>query len=334
MDTIMLEHGSGGRMMHSLIRDVFVKGFDSPHLRKYEDSAVLEIMDKKIVFTTDSYVVDPIFFPGGDIGMLSVAGTVNDIAVMGAIPNFISCGLILEEGFSREDLQKIVDSMKQAADKSSCTIVTGDTKVVDRGKVDKIFINTSAIGTMIDGVSLSKESIKPGDKILINGFIGDHGIAVLSKREGMEFGTSIKSDVQPLNMLIKELLSNGLTIRFMRDPTRGGIATTLNEICDGMGFGIELFEEMIPVRDEVRGYCELLGLDPLYVANEGKVIAVVGREDSDKALEIMKRHPDGEAAAFIGEITEENAGTVSLRTTIGSHRIVDMLSGAQLPRIC
>ena len=334
MDTILLAHGSGGKMMHTLVKDVFVKEFDSSHLRKYEDSAVLEIIDKKIVFTTDSYVVDPIFFPGGDIGKLAVSGTINDISVMGAVPHFLSCGLILEEGFSAEELQKVIKSMKKSADESSCEIVTGDTKVVDKGKGDKIFINTSAIGTMIPDVSLSKKFIEPGDIILINGFIGDHGIAVLSKRKGMEFETSIKSDVQPLNKLIGDLLSNGLSVRFMRDPTRGGVATTLNEICDGMEFGIELIEEKIPVREGVKGFCEILGFDPLYVANEGKVIIVIKREDSDKALEIIKKFPEGRDADFIGEVTRENAGRVILRTVIGSHRIVDMLSGEQLPRIC
>ena len=334
MDNITLAHGSGGKMMHQLIKDVFIKAFDNPHLMKYEDAAVINLFGKKIVFTTDSYVVDPIFFPGGDIGKLAVCGTINDISVMGANPEFISCGLILEEGLSRKDLQKIVDSMKDAAEKASCEIVTGDTKVVEKGKGDKIYINTSAVGTLIQDVSLTRKNIKPGDTILINGFIGDHGIAVLSKREGMEFETSIESDVKPLNNLIKELLSDSLGVRFMRDPTRGGIATTLNEICDGMEFGIELFEDKIPLRDDVKAFCEILGLDPLHVANEGKVVVVIARKDTDKALEIIKSHPDAKAASFIGEITRENSGMVILRTTIGSHRILDMLSGEQLPRIC
>jgi hydrogenase expression/formation protein HypE len=334
MDTIILAHGSGGKKMHSLIKDTFVKAFDNVYLRKYEDGAVVQLGGSEIVFTTDTYVVDPLFFPGGDIGTLAVAGTVNDISVMGAEPAFLSCGMILEEGFSRSDLEKVVRSMKKTAEDAQCEIVTGDTKVVERGKGDKIFINTSAVGKMRRNCSLSQERIKPGDEILINGFIGDHGIAVLSKREGMEFETSVESDVAPLNDLIGALLSQELNIKFMRDPTRGGIGSTLNEICSGMGYGVILEEESIPVREEVRGLCEILGLDPLYIANEGKVVVVVDAKDGGKALEVMKKHKNGKGSVIIGRVTDEYRGSVVMKTVVGSHRIVDMLSGEQLPRIC
>jgi hydrogenase expression/formation protein HypE len=333
MERVELAHGSGGTLMHRLIKELFVQSFDNPYLNRYEDSAVMVTSGNEVVFTTDSYVVDPLFFPGGDIGKLSISGTINDIAVMGAEPYGIACSFILEEGFPVDDLKRIVASMKDCAEGARCPIVTGDTKVVEKGKGDGVFITTSAVGRKIAGVEVSRNTIRPQDVVLINGSIGDHGIAVLSKRKGMEFDTNVESDVRPLNGLIGELIRKKVLIKFMRDPTRGGVATTLNEICAGGGLGITLFEEAIPVREEVRGLCEILGLDPLYVANEGKVIIIVDNQDREKALDIMRAHADGADAAFIGEVTDQPQKVV-LRTSIGSHRVIDMLSGAQLPRIC
>ncbi len=329
-----MAHGSGGTMMHRLIKELFVRNFDSPHLKRYEDGAIIDIVGKDAVFTTDGYVVDPLFFPGGDIGKLAVSGTVNDIAVMGAEPVAMACGFILEEGCSIDALESIVASMKACSDIAACPIVTGDTKVVEQGKGDGVFITTSAVGRRFENVSLTREEISPGDAVLVNGFIGDHGIAVLSGRQGMEFETNVKSDVRPLIGLIAELFSNGIAVKYMRDPTRGGVATTLNEICGGQEFGIELFEGNIPVREEVRGLCEILGLDPLYVANEGKVLMIIDEHEREKTLEVLHRHPDGCDASYMGTITDGTPGKVVLKTIIGSHRIVDMLSGAQLPRIC
>lgn len=334
MERIELAHGSGGTMMHRLVRELFITCFDNEYLLRYEDGAIFEISGDDAVFTTDSYVVAPLFFPGGDIGKLAVSGTVNDISVMGAEPVAMACSFILEEGLPIGNLKRIVASMKVCADAASCPIVTGDTKVVEKGKADGVFITTSAVGKRFRDVCLLQEGIKPGDAILVNGFIGDHGIAVLSGRKGMEFETNVESDVRPLNGLIGALFANGITVKYMRDPTRGGVATTLNEICDGQEFGIELFEGAVPVRDEVRGLCEILGLDPLYVANEGKVIVVVDGTEKDKALGILSNHPDGRDASCIGVVTGEMPGKVILQTVIGSHRIVAMLSGAQLPRIC
>jgi hydrogenase expression/formation protein HypE len=331
---IELAHGSGGTMMHRLIKELFIKHFDTPHLHRYEDGAIVEISGSDTVFTTDAYVVDPLFFPGGDIGTLAVSGTVNDITVMGAQPVGMACSFIIEEGFSIHDLERIVRSMKHCADKASCPIVTGDTKVVEQGKGDGVFITTSAVGRRLEGLQLSRERIVPGDVVLVNGFIGDHGIAVLSGRKGMEFDTGVVSDVRPLNGLLGALVSDNIAIKYMRDPTRGGVASTLNEICDGQDYGIELFEESIPVREEVRGLCEILGFDPLYVANEGKLILIIEENQKEKALGVLRNHPDGCDASCMGVITGEAPARVVLRTAIGSHRIVDMLSGAQLPRIC
>jgi hydrogenase expression/formation protein HypE len=335
MEGVLLGHGSGGRLSHELIGDLILKRLWNPVLERLEDSAILDLDGVKLAFTTDSYVVSPIFFPGGDIGKLAVCGTINDLSVCGAIPKYISCGLILEEGFKMEDLRRILDSIADAARKAGVEVVTGDTKVVERGKADGIFVNTSGVGVVPKGVRLGMDEIRPGDLILINGPIGDHGIAVLSRREGMQFEAEITSDCAPLNGLIGQLiLELGDKLRFMRDPTRGGLATTLKEIAEGTNLGVEVDEDAIPINEPVRAACEILGLDPMFVANEGKVVVVVAPEAAEDAERIMSRHPLGKGCALIGELTEEHPSQVHLRTEVGSRRMLDMLVGEQLPRIC
>ncbi|MCD6508609.1 hydrogenase expression/formation protein HypE [Candidatus Poribacteria bacterium] len=335
MKSVLLGHGSGGRLTHELIGDLILKKLQNPILQRLEDSAIFSFNGIRLAFTTDSYVVKPIFFPGGDIGKLAVCGTINDLAVSGAVPRYISCGLILEEGFSIGDLEGILDSMAKVAAEAGVEVVTGDTKVVERGKADGIFINTSGVGFIPEGIRLGMEEIRAGDLILINGPIGDHGIAVLSMREGMQFETEIISDCAPLNGLITRLISEvGDVIRFMRDPTRGGLATTLKEIAEGTGLGVEADETAIPINEAVRAACEILGLDPMFVANEGKVVLVIEPESAPKALQIMREHPLGAGSAIIGEITADHPGQVHLKTEIGSKRMIDMLVGEQLPRIC
>ena len=333
-DSILLDHGSGGRASHELVRRVFLPQFKNSLLDGLDDSTVFEIGDRKLAFSTDSYTVDPIFFPGGDIGCLAVNGTVNDLSMRGAIPLYLSAGFIIEEGFPIADLKRIVESMKGAAETAGVQIIAGDTKVVNRGGADKIFINTSGVGIIKNNTNISGKNAQVEDLVLISGTIGDHGITVLSKRGGLSFETSIQSDSAPLNKLVAEMMSVSDSIHTMRDPTRGGLATTLNEIALQSNVGIELFEEKIPVRESVVGACELLGIDPLYVANEGKLIAFVSPEDADKVLNCMKSHPYGREAAIIGKVISENQGRVFMKTSIGGTRIIDMLAGEQLPRIC
>jgi hydrogenase expression/formation protein HypE len=329
---ILLSHGSGGKAMSSLIKELFLDKFGNPTLKELTDSAVLQPAgNKKLCFTTDSYVVNPIFFPGGDIGTLAINGTVNDLAVMGAKPLYISCSFIIEEGFPWKMLDIITGSMAKASKKAKVTIVTGDTKVVEKRSADKLFINTSGIGILQKNIDLSKNNIKTGDKILLNGEIGVHGLAVMSKREG--FDTDIKSDCSPLWDLIERMLSVG-GVNFMRDPTRGGVASVLCEIVENSDFGIKIVEESLPIPDNVYSFSEILGLDPLYIANEGKLIAVVSSKKASSIIANMKKHPLGKKASIIGEITEDNKGKVVLETVIGGFRIIDRLVGEQLPRIC
>lgn len=333
---VLLGHGSGGKLSHDLISQLFVKYFDNPILRQQTDSALLEIKSKNLAYTTDSYVVDPIFFPGGNIGKLAIAGTVNDLAVSGAVPKYISTGFIIEEGFPLDDLEIIVKTMSEEAQKAGVLIVTGDTKVVDRGKCDKVFINTSGIGILNENLLdiSSGKKIKQGDHIIINGSIGDHGMAILSARNELNIKSAIESDCACLNELIQEIVSSGAQIKFMRDATRGGVATVLTELASGKEYGIELDESKLVVNESVRGMCEMLGFDPLYVANEGKVIMIVSATDSNKVLQIMHKNQFGKQAAVIGEIVDSHHGKGWITTTIGGKRIIDMLAGEQLPRIC
>ena len=320
-------------MMHKLIDSMFIREFDNDILNQKKDSAILTVRNKKIAFTTDSYVVSPIFFPGGDIGSLAVYGTVNDISVCGARPLYISLALIIEEGLDRFVLSKITSSIRDAAKRSGVKIVTGDTKVVGRGSCDKIFINTSGIGEVYYD-KLSADSIKKGDKVIISGPIGDHAISVLSKREGIKFGTSVKSDSASLNGLISKILKTSSKVRFMRDPTRGGVATTLNEIVVGKPFGISIDEKELPVREGVRQACEMLGFDPLYLACEGRVIVIAAAEDTPKILKAMHQDAAGKMAKVVGKMSSECKGRVYMKTIAGGTRFVDMLTGEQLPRIC
>jgi hydrogenase expression/formation protein HypE len=333
-DTILLDHGSGGRASHELIKHVFLPQFKNDLLDSLEDSTVFQIGEHKLAFSTDTYTVDPIFFPGGDIGCLAVHGTVNDVAMRGAEPLYLSVGFIIEEGFPMADLGRILQSMKEAADAAGVQIIAGDTKVVNRGSVDKIFINTSGVGVIRNDVDIAGKNAQVGDVVLVSGTVGDHGTAVLSMREGLSFDAPIQSDSAPLNGLVADMMAVSNQIHAMRDPTRGGLATTLNEIALQSNVGIELIEEDVPLREGVTGACELLGLDPLYLANEGKLIAFVAPEDADKVLHCIKAHPYGKDAAIIGRVVSENRGRVFMKTGIGGTRIIDMLAGEQLPRIC
>jgi hydrogenase expression/formation protein HypE len=332
MDRIQLGHGSGGRMMHQLINDYFAPAFD---LKTLNDAAIIDDTFKgRVAVTTDSYVISPLFFPGGDIGVLSVCGTVNDLAVSGAMPLYLTAGFIIEEGFPLEDLGKILDSMKHTAAEAGVKVIAGDTKVVDRGKGDGVFINTAGFGIIGEGVDISPRNIMPGDKVLISGSIGNHGMSVMAQRNGISFEPQILSDVGPLNGLVRVMLEKTKDIRVMRDPTRGGLATTLKEFAVESGLCIVVDEKAVEVRPGVRGACELLGLDPLYVANEGILVAVVGRQDAEPLVKEMRRTERGAGAAVIGEVRESPEQTVLLKTEIGGIRIVDMLFGDQLPRIC
>ncbi len=331
---ITMAHGSGGRLSHQLIDKMFVPTFDSAELSAGHDGAVFPAGSGYLAFTTDSFVVKPIFFPGGNIGDLAVNGTVNDIACCGATPEYLSVGMILEEGLPMEDLWKIVLSMKEAADKAGVKIVTGDTKVVDHGSGDKIFINTTGVGKVREGVRIDPSNCKPGDVVILSGYIGDHGVAIMSAREGLKFQTSIESDSAPLNGLVEAILDASTDISVLRDPTRGGVATTLNEISRSAGVGIVLDEKLIPVRSEVQGACEVLGLDPLYIANEGKLLVIVPEKQSANVLDAMRKHPYGTHSAIIGKLSEKHPSVVRMTTSIGSSRIIDMLTGEQLPRIC
>jgi hydrogenase expression/formation protein HypE len=336
MERILLGHGSGGRKTHELIKDLFFKSFGNPILNKSTDAAILEGINGSLAFSTDSYVIDPIFFEGGDIGKLSVCGTVNDLSVVGAVPSYISLSFIIEEGFPLSDLELIVGSIKKEAGFALVQIVTGDTKVVNKGKCDKIFINTTGIGMLPPGLEHISEGImmEPGDKIIVSGSMGDHGMAIMAARESLNFHSSLQSDCASLCHMIQKALKASDGIKFMRDPTRGGLSTVLCEMVEGRGFGIKIKETAIPVKEEVRGLCELLGFDPLYVANEGKAVIVVNAGDAAKTLDALKSDIFGQDAAIIGEIVADHPGKVVLETEIGGHRIVDMLSGEQLPRIC
>ncbi|HIE41513.1 MAG TPA: hydrogenase expression/formation protein HypE [Candidatus Aenigmarchaeota archaeon] len=330
---ILLSHGSGGKLTQELINKFFLPSFKNEYLEQLMDSAILNIKNKRILFTTDSYVVNPIFFSGGDIGKLAIYGTVNDLAVCGAIPLYLSASFILEEGFEIDKLYRIVKSMEVASKKANIKIVTGDTKVVEKGKGDGIYINTSGIGVLHEKANLAYNKIKPGDKILINGSIGEHGIAILESRGELEFGTSFKSDCAPLTTLINNLL-NCCEIHFMRDPTRGGIASALNEITKKSKFKIKIFEEKVPISKSVEDACSILGINPFHIANEGKVLVFVKKEHAEEALKIMRKHRYGKKAAIIGEVKREKSGNVVLETSIGAEIILDSLTGEQLPRIC
>ncbi len=333
--TVLLAHGGGGRLTQMLIERMFVPAFHNPALETLHDGAVLEIGNARLAFTTDSFVVSPLFFPGGDIGELAVNGTINDLAMCGARPLYLSLSLILEEGFPMEDLWRVVRSVQGAAEKAGVSVVTGDTKVVDRGKGDGVFINTTGLGLIPPGIRVSPRLARPGDVVLINGAIAVHGIAILSVREGLEFETTLESDTAPLNGLVEALLEAvGPEVHVLRDPTRGGLSSALNEIASTARVGIELEEATIPIWDEVKGACEILGLDPLYVANEGKCLAIVAPQAAEVALEAMRSHPLGREAAIIGRVVKEHPGSVILRSRVGGKRVVDMLSGEQLPRIC
>lgn len=333
-DRIQMDHGAGGRASHDLVAKTFMPVLANPILKELNDSALLHFQDLRLAISTDSYVVDPIFFPGGNIGSLAVHGTVNDLAMRGAQPRYLSVGFILEEGLEITDLEKLVASMAEAAREAGVQVVAADTKVVERGKADRIFINTAGVGVIAPGVHIAGQNGKPGDFVLINGPVGDHGIAVLSTREGLSFQTDIQSDSAPLNGLVSEMLEVSRNIHVLRDPTRGGVATALNEVARQSAVGIELEESNLPVRPEVNAACEMLGLDPLYVANEGKVLVLVAPEDADLVLNKMRQHPLGTESRIIGKVVSEHPGKVVLQTGIGGHRIVDMLSGEQLPRIC
>lgn len=330
---ILLAHGSGGKMAHELLEKVLVKPLSNPLLDRLDDSAVFSCSGK-LAFTTDSYVVNPIFFPGGDIGRLSVCGTVNDLSMMGATPHYLSLSFIIEEGLSLDELEQVLISVQTTTREANVQIVTGDTKVVNKGSADKLFINTAGIGTVPEGINISGSNGQPGDKVILSGTIGDHGIAVLSQREGLGFATKLQSDCAPLNGLVTEMTRASRRIHALRDPTRGGLATTLNEIATQSKVSIMINEEAIPIRNEVRGACEMLGIDPIYVANEGKLVALVHPEDAELLLEIMRQHRYGRDAAIIGEVRPDHPGRVVMRTTLGAARMVDMLVGDPLPRIC
>lgn len=331
---ITLAYGSGGKLTHELVKQLFLPSFDNTALSQLNDSALLQLNGMKLAFTTDSYVVKPLFFPGGDIGKLAVSGTINDLAVVGAKPLFLSSGFIIEEGLEMSLLEKVVRSMKDTAMRVGVDIVTGDTKVVESGNADKLYINTCGIGIVDDKINLSTSLIEVGDKIIVSGTIGDHGLAVLSGRESLGFNPSIQSDCAPLSGLIGKLIASGANIKFMRDPTRGGLATTLNEMVNAQKYGILIEEQNIPVKDGVRALCEILGYDPLYLANEGKVVIVVSGKDAVRVRDMLRDDDLGKDAEIIGEVIGGSPGIVCLKTVIGGTRIVDMLVGDQLPRIC
>lgn len=337
--TVTLAHGGGGKAMKDLIDDVFVAAFDHHALAPLEDQANFDLAElathgDRLAFTTDSFVVDPLFFPGGDIGELAVCGTVNDLAVGGATPLYLSCAVIVEEGMSVDTLRRIAHSMAKTARDAGVHIVTGDTKVVQRGACDKLFITTTGIGVIRKGLALGVDTARPGDVVLINGLLGDHGAAILCARGDMALDTLIESDCACLHGLIQTLLTAAPGVRFVRDATRGGLATVLNEIADASQVAIEIDEAVTPIRKEVKAFCEILGLDPLYLANEGKIVVIVSPEQADAALAAMRMHPLGKGSAVIGRINQGEAGRVIMRTVFGGRRIVDMLVGEQLPRIC
>ncbi len=331
---IVLGHGSGGKLTAELIQNFFLPAFTNEYLARLDDQAVLEFNGTRLAFTTDSFVVTPIFFPGGDIGRLAINGTVNDLAMSGARPRYIAAAFILEEGLAADDLRRVVDSMRGAAMEAGVLLVTGDTKVVNRGKADQVFITTTGLGVIERPVRISADRARPGDKVILSGHIGDHGMAIMSQRENLEFEGTIESDTAPLHTLVAAMLEASEEIHCLRDPTRGGVATTLNEIAARSGVGIELEEKQIPVRESVKGACEVLGLDPLYVANEGKLLAIVAPGAAEDILERMREHALGQEARMIGEVVATHPRMLLMKTEIGGTRVVDVMLGEQLPRIC
>jgi len=335
-DKILLDHGSGGKISHNLTREMMLPVFDNDILAALNDGAIFELQGRRFAFSTDSYTVDPIFFPGGNIGDLAINGTVNDIAMCGAVPLYLSVGLIIEEGLSLTDLETIINGMGLAARAAGVTVVTGDTKVVPRGTADRIFINTSGIGLIPEEVRVASDNARAGDKIILSGTIADHGITILTQREGLSFETSLQSDSAPLNHMVAKMFAaaTAADIHVLRDPTRGGVGTALNEIAEKSEIGIEILEDQIPLKNEVAAACELLGFDPLYLANEGKLLAFVSANCVDAVLKAIRSDPCGKDAAVIGRVVDDHPGKVFLKTRIGGKRMVDMLAGEQLPRIC
>ena len=333
-EKIVMAHGGGGTLSNQLIQKMFLTQFDNDILQQEHDGAIFEIGKQRFAFSTDSYVVNPIFFPGGDIGDLAINGTVNDLCMCGAKPLYISTGFIIEEGFEMEELWRVVVSMKEAAKNAGVQIVTGDTKVVDHGKGDKIYINTAGIGLIPENINISADNCSVGDKIIVSGRIAEHGIAIMSAREGLEFESEVKSDSAALNGLVDNMFKITNEIHVLRDPTRGGISSALNEIAQKSNIGMLIHQNKIPMTEQVKAACELLGLDPLYIANEGKLLAILPENKAHSVLDEMHKHPLGRDAEIIGEVVDDNRGTVVMETLIGSKRVVDMLSGEQLPRIC
>lgn len=338
-ETITLAHGSGGRAMRNLVAELFVRKFDNPLLGALEDQARIDLaainaVGDRLAFTTDTYVVSPLFFPGGDIGQLAVNGTINDLAVGGATPLYLSCAIVLAEGFPVASLRRVADSMRDAALAAGVQIVTGDTKVVERGACDGVFVNTAGIGVIARGLTLAADSARPGDRVLVSGTLGDHGAAILVARNELQLESAIASDCQPLHRLVIAMLAASPRIRCMRDATRGGVATVLAEFATSSRIGIRIHETAIPIRPEVRGLCEIVGLDPLYLANEGKLVAIVPPESAQVVLDAMRNDPSGRDAACIGEVVATPAGIVTIETALGGTRTVDLLVGDQLPRIC
>ncbi len=334
MDKILLDHGSGGKVAHELTTRLLLPMFHNPLLAQLHDGAIFDAEGGRLAFSTDTFTVDPIFFPGGDIGDLAVNGTVNDVAMCGAVPRYLSMGLILEEGFPMADLKRILTSMRSALDKARVQLVTGDTKVVPKGAADKIFINTSGIGFIPAGVDIGSQEARPGDRVILSGTMADHGVTVLTQREGLKFTSNARSDTAPLNHMVQKILAVTRKVHVLRDPTRGGVGTTLNEIAEQSAVGIRIYEDRLPVNDEVAGICELLGFDPLYLANEGKLLCLVPEERAEAVLAAIQQDENGRNACIIGEVVPEHPGRVVMQTGIGGERIVDMLAGEQLPRIC
>jgi len=334
LDKVLLDHGGGGKISHNLTTDMMLPTFDNPVLSELNDGAIFDFGGQRTALSTDSYVVDPIFFPGGNIGDLAINGTVNDLAMCGAIPLYLTVGLIIEEGFSISDLSVVIQTMGHAAQNAGVQVVTGDTKVVPKGAADRLFINTSGIGKIPPHIQVGSCLAKSGDKILLSGTMADHGMTILSQREGLTFESSVTSDTAALNHLVHRMFEISRNIHVLRDPTRGGVGTALNEIAEKSNVGIRIEEKDLPVRPEVMGICELLGFDPIYVANEGKLLAFVDPSEADRVLEAVRCDPLGKDACIIGEVVEDHAGQVFMKTRIGGIRIVDMLSGEQLPRIC
>jgi hydrogenase expression/formation protein HypE len=333
-DQILLDHGSGGQLSQRLVHDVILPVFGNPILNRLHDGAIFNLGSQRLAFSTDSYVVDPVFFPGGSIGDLAVNGTVNDVAMCGGRPLYLSAGFIIEEGFSLPDLKRVLKDMHRAAKEAGVTIVTGDTKVVHKGAVDKIFINTTGIGLISDGVDVCSQNAEIGDRIILSGTIADHGMTILTQRQGLTFDSPLKSDTAPLNHMVSQILTVGKAVHVLRDPTRGGVGTALNEIAQASTVGIRIDEQKIPIKNETTGICELLGFDPLYVANEGKLIAIVAAKHATEVLAAIKQEKYGQEACIIGEVTSDHPGKVVLTTKIGGTRIIAMLTGGQLPRIC